>query len=168
MSTTSEVAGNTASSLNGLSSETEDLVSPLHRRGSCLPARGLRRCLEIRQLPGSDRRRRERGARRASGVGRRRVRPGEVLGGQGEQGTAEVILTWGTHHGRDQQAALWKVQEADSTRRQDPSSQGVATSDTSPGHSQADRKGYDPVHAAYIFVHHITSVFSENSHGFLR
>src|SRR5271165_1830511 len=23
-------------------------------------------------------------------------------------------------------------------------------------------KGYDPVHAAYIFVHHITSVFSEN------
>jgi len=23
-------------------------------------------------------------------------------------------------------------------------------------------EGYDPVHAAYIFVHHITSVFSEN------
>ena len=23
-------------------------------------------------------------------------------------------------------------------------------------------QGYDPVHAAYIFVHHITSVFSEN------
>jgi hypothetical protein len=22
--------------------------------------------------------------------------------------------------------------------------------------------GYDPVHAAYIFVHHVTSVFSEN------
>ena len=65
-------------------------------------------------------------------------------------------------HGRDQQAASSKVDEAGSTRRHNPSPQGVATSDPSPGHPQADRRGYDPVHAAYIFVHHITSVFSEN------
>ena len=65
-------------------------------------------------------------------------------------------------HGRDKQETAPETDEAGSAQRFGPSTQGVATSGFVPDIPKLIAEGYDPVHAVYLFVHHIASVFSEN------
>ena len=137
-------------------------VSPLHRRGQSLPTR--RTWAGSGVMPSSSK-------RSATPKHENHGEMVEWIGGRfdPEKFSVDKVnkelgeLHWGTiDHGRHQQAAPPEVDEAGTARRQGRPPKGWRPKSPAPDIPKLIAQGYDPVHAAYIFVHHITSVFSEN------